>query len=151
MCIDSKINFKNCFEFSKTKMFRSLLGIRSLGSRSYSSYSRYQKFVEKERHALPSRPLNFEKQQLTNVVESKAEFEFVEKLLPSQIVPEPPKHDSYPTPSGWVPVNVELASKLPYAVLRTRFHQFPMYPLEREGGSRKLVRIKNIEGDIWVG
>ncbi len=132
-------------------MFRNLLGIRSLGSRSYSSYSRYQKFVEKERHALPSRPVNFGKQQLTNVVESKAEFEFVEKLLPSQIVPEPPKHESYPTPSGWVPVNVELASKLPYAVLRTRFHQFPMYPLEREGGSRKLVRIKNIEGDIWVG
>ncbi len=132
-------------------MFRNLLSNRNLVTRSYSSYSKYQKFVVKERQPLPSRPFNLEKQQLTNVIESTEEFRFVEKLLPSPIVPDPPKHESYPTPSGWVPVNVELASKLPYAVLRTRFHQFPMYAIEREGGSRKLVRIKNIEGDIWVG
>lgn len=117
---------------------------------SYSSYKRYENYAEKQRMPLPSRPLTFENQQLTNVVESTEEFKFVEKLIPSSIVPEPPKHDSYPTPSGWVPIDVEKASQLPYAVLRTRFHQFPMYPLEREGGSRKLVRIKNIDGDIWV-
>jgi len=42
---------------------------------------------------------------LTGVVESQdaEEWKFVEALLPSKIVPDPPKHDSYPTPSGWVP------------------------------------------------
>ena len=42
---------------------------------------------------------------LTDVVESRdpEEWKFVEALLPIKIVPEPPKHSSYPTPSGWVP------------------------------------------------
>ncbi len=84
------------------------------------------------------------------MIESKEEFKFVEKILPSELVPEPPAHEVYPTPSGWVPPNPKLSSRLSYAVLRTRFHNFPIYPLTREGGSRKLVRIKFIEGDIWV-
>ena len=83
------------------------------------------------------------------MVESKDEFVHVLKLIGNPIVPDPPNHESYPTPSGWVPPNPEKASKLPYYVLRTRFHNFPIYTLEREGGSRKLTRIKNIEGDIW--
>lgn len=112
--------------------------------------NRYAELAAKERFALPTRPFKHQYEELTDVVESTEEFKYVEKLIGSQIVPDPPKHDSYPTPSGWVPVNVELSSKLSYAVLRTRFHQFPMYAIEREGGSRKLVRIKNIEGDIWV-
>ena len=98
---------------------------------------------------MPSKPLNWKNEEITNVVESKEEFQFVEKLLCSPIVPEPPRHESYPTPSGWLPQNVEKSSKLSYAVLRTRFHNFPIYPITREGGSRKLVRIKFIEGDIW--
>jgi len=42
---------------------------------------------------------------LTDVVESRdpEEWKFVEALMPSKIVPEPPQHSSYPTPSGWVP------------------------------------------------
>ncbi len=71
------------------------------------------------------------------------------KLIGNPIVPEPPKHETYPTPSGWVPTNLEKASKLPYYVLRSRFHNFPIYALEREGGTRKLTKIKYIEGDIW--
>jgi hypothetical protein len=59
-------------------------------------------------------------------------------------------HEKYPTPSGWIPVNVEKALNTPYRVLRTRFHNYPIYRVEREGGSRKLIRIKNIDGDIWV-
>lgn len=45
------------------------------------------------------------KPKLTDVVESRnaEEWKFVEALLPSKLVPEPPKHASYPTPSGWVP------------------------------------------------
>ena len=65
-------------------------------------------------------------------------------------MPDPPVHQSYPTPSGWVPVDVEKAMKQPYRVLRTRFHNYPIYKETREGGNRKLVRIKMIEGDIWV-
>ena len=115
-----------------------------------SNRNRYAEFAAKERFTLPTRPLKYQNEELTPVVESPEDYKFVEKLIPSQIVPEPPQHESYPTPSGWVPVNIEKSSRLPYAVLRTRFHQFPLYAIEREGGSRKLVRIKNIEGDIWV-
>jgi len=45
------------------------------------------------------------KPTLTDVIESRdpEEWKFVEALMPSKIVPEPPKHSSYPTPSGWVP------------------------------------------------
>ncbi len=39
-------------------------------------------------------------------------FKYVEKLIPNQVVPEPPKHDSYPTPSGWVPINPEKSDKI---------------------------------------
>ena len=101
-------------------------------------------------HPLPSRPVNMNDAQFTQVVESKDDFQYVRKILPTLIVPEPPKHDQYPTPSGWVPIDVKKASKLPYYVLRTRFHNYPIYLTEREGGSRKLIRIRYIEGDIWV-
>ena len=45
----------------------------------------------------------YPKQQLTGVEESTAEWKFVEKLLPKELVPEPPKHANYPAPSGWMP------------------------------------------------
>jgi hypothetical protein len=104
---------------------------------------------EKPQYNLPSRPLNYENEEFPNFSESSEDFKHVLSVLPNPIVPEPPKHASYPTPSGWVPPNTEKASKLPYYVLRTRFHNFPIYALEREG-TRKLVRIKHIQGDIWV-
>ena len=98
-----------------------------------------------------NRPLSWSSNfMLTKVIESKEEFKHVLKLLPHEIVPEPPTHGSYPTPSGWQPPKITKSNMLPYAVLRTRFHNFPIYLEEREGGSRKLVRIKNIQGDIWV-
>jgi hypothetical protein len=103
-----------------------------------------------QRPKIPSRPLNWENYTFTKVIESKEDFEHVKKILPQKMVPDPPKHESYPTPSGWVPPNYEKCSKLSYSVLRTRYHNFPIYVLEREGGSRKLVKIRNIEGDIWV-
>lgn len=99
---------------------------------------------------IPSRPSEYKNEQLTKYVESKAEFEHVKKLIPNEIVPDPPQHESYPTPSGWIPVDVEKAKKWPYYVLRTRYHNYPIYREIREGGSRKLIRIKYIQGDIWV-
>uniref|UniRef100_F6YVM6 Large ribosomal subunit protein mL49 n=1 Tax=Equus caballus TaxID=9796 RepID=F6YVM6_HORSE len=36
-------------------------------------------------------------------VESVDEYQFVERLLPPATIPKPPKHEHYPTPSGWQP------------------------------------------------
>ena len=99
---------------------------------------------------LPKRPSDWEKYTIPDVIEAKEDFLFVEKLLPASVIPDPPNHESYPTPSGWLPVDVAKSSKWPYYVLRTRFHQYPIYAEERNGGSRKLTRIKNVHGDIWA-
>ena len=45
---------------------------------------------------------------LTKVKKSSEEWKFVERLLPNQWIPEPPIHDQYPTPSGWIPANGKL-------------------------------------------
>uniref|UniRef100_A0A7N5KE99 Large ribosomal subunit protein mL49 n=1 Tax=Ailuropoda melanoleuca TaxID=9646 RepID=A0A7N5KE99_AILME len=39
-------------------------------------------------------------------VESVDEYQFVEHLLPPTGIPKPPKHEHYPTPSGWQPPRV---------------------------------------------
>ena len=41
--------------------------------------------------------------KFTDVIESKEEWKWVERLMPMKVVPEVPHHDSYPTPSGWFP------------------------------------------------
>lgn len=133
-------------------MFRNLTKLYKINASFNQSVKKsYFSNISKiyERKPIPSRPINQEGHEYTNIVESKEEFKYVKKLIPSLVVPDPPKHESYPTPSGWMPPVYEKCSKLPYFVLRTRFHNFPIYALEREGGSRKLVKIKRIEGDIW--
>lgn len=35
--------------------------------------------------------------------ESTEEFKYVEKLLNNKMIPTPPQHAEYPTPSGWYP------------------------------------------------
>ena len=37
------------------------------------------------------------------VVESADEWKWVERLMPPKSIPLPPKHEKYPTPSGWTP------------------------------------------------
>ena len=46
-------------------------------------------------------------EQFTEVEEHQdgEAFKWVDRLIPSLTVPTPPKHKSYPTPSGWVPVS----------------------------------------------
>lgn len=115
------------------------------------SNNQQQQSQEQEQFKLPSRPNNLKDEKLTGVIESKEDFEkYVKKILPNNMVPDPPVHKSYPTPSGWVPPDSEKASRLPYFVLRTRFHQFPIYP-EMRDGSKRYVLVRNIEGNIWVG
>ena len=89
-----------------------------------------------------------ERNPLTDVEVSKEEFKYVEKLLPAFTVPEPPKHEKYPTPSGWIPPSPKSTS-YEYFVERTRFHNFPVYLSETDGGTRKLTVINRVKGDHW--
>lgn len=43
--------------------------------------------------------------KLTDYVESAEEFKYVEDLLPLERIPEVPRHEKFPTPSGWYPPN----------------------------------------------
>lgn len=44
-------------------------------------------------------------------VESVDEYHFVERLIPPTSIPKPPKHEHYPTPSGWQPPRGELGDR----------------------------------------
>ncbi|XP_058876672.1 large ribosomal subunit protein mL49-like [Acipenser ruthenus] len=82
------------------------------------------------------------------IVESTDEFRFVERLIPPSRVPEPPKHQQYPTPSGWTPPSAE-PPPLPYTVRRSRMHNIPVYT-DITHGNRKMTVIRKISGDIWA-
>ena len=55
--------------------------------------------------------LNYDKSTLSDetnssevqYVVSHEDFKWVRRLLPPSVIPEPPKHEKYPTPSGWSP------------------------------------------------
>ncbi|XP_797620.2 39S ribosomal protein L49, mitochondrial [Strongylocentrotus purpuratus] len=83
----------------------------------------------------------------TELIESKEDFKYVERLLPSMQVPAVPNHTQYPTPSGWSPPS-GAASDLPYSVSRTRFHQIPVFT-ETKKMTQHWTLVKNIKGDIW--
>uniref|UniRef100_A0A2K6BT16 Large ribosomal subunit protein mL49 n=1 Tax=Macaca nemestrina TaxID=9545 RepID=A0A2K6BT16_MACNE len=46
-------------------------------------------------------------------VESVDEYQFVEHLLPATRIPDPPKHEHYPTPNGWQPETPPLSPNFP--------------------------------------
>ncbi|XP_036182605.1 39S ribosomal protein L49, mitochondrial [Myotis myotis] len=81
-------------------------------------------------------------------VESVDEYQFVERLLPPTSVPEPPKHEHYPTPSGWQPPR-DPPPNLPYFVRRSRMHNIPVYK-DITHGNRQMTVIRKVEGDIWA-
>ena len=62
----------------------------------------------------------FYERLITDVEEVKdpGVWKYVERLLKRSVVPELPDHQSYPTPSGWVPPHGELRLKF---VQRSRF------------------------------
>ncbi|XP_054846952.1 39S ribosomal protein L49, mitochondrial isoform X2 [Eublepharis macularius] len=86
--------------------------------------------------------------QYPGIVESTEEYRFVERLIPPTRVPEPPKHGTYPTPSGWRPPQ-DPPPAFPYFVRRSRMHNIPVYR-KMTHGCRKLTVIRKIEGDIWA-
>uniref|UniRef100_A0A8P0PN51 Large ribosomal subunit protein mL49 n=2 Tax=Canis lupus familiaris TaxID=9615 RepID=A0A8P0PN51_CANLF len=81
-------------------------------------------------------------------VESVDEYQFVERLLPPTSIPEPPKHEHYPTPSGWQPPR-DPPPNLPYFVRRSRMHNIPVYK-DITHGNRQMTVIRKVEGDIWL-
>ncbi|XP_007518654.1 large ribosomal subunit protein mL49 [Erinaceus europaeus] len=81
-------------------------------------------------------------------VESVDEYHFVERLLPPTSIPKPPKHESYPTPSGWMPPR-DTPPDLPYFVRRSRMHNIPVYK-DITHGNRQMTVIRKVEGDIWA-
>lgn len=81
-------------------------------------------------------------------VESADEYQFVERLLPATSIPKPPKHEHYPTPSGWQPPR-DPAPSLPYFVRRSRMHNIPVYK-DITHGNRQMTVIRKVEGDIWA-
>ncbi|XP_074861079.1 large ribosomal subunit protein mL49 [Carettochelys insculpta] len=84
----------------------------------------------------------------TGIVESTEEYKFVERLIPPTRIPEPPKHDHYPTPSGWRAPS-DTPPDLPYFVRRSRMHNVPVYK-DITSGNRRMTVIRKIEGDIWA-
>ncbi|XP_074662407.1 large ribosomal subunit protein mL49-like [Tubulanus polymorphus] len=84
-----------------------------------------------------------------NIEETSKDWIHVERILPRKTIPEPPTHESYPTPSGWVPQYAK-PGDYPYFVCRSKFHNFPVY-LDQKGHDlqRKLTTVRKIEGNIW--
>ncbi|KAM6307746.1 large ribosomal subunit protein mL49 [Podargus strigoides] len=82
------------------------------------------------------------------VEESRADYAFVERLLPPTRIPDPPQHPTYPTPSGWSPPTGPPPG-LPYFVRRSRMHNLPVYLLTVKG-NRRLTELRRVEGDIWA-
>ncbi|CAD5123061.1 DgyrCDS11441 [Dimorphilus gyrociliatus] len=80
---------------------------------------------------------------------NEAEWKAVQSLLPLKEIPLPPKHKSYPTPSGWVPPSSTLPDEK-YHIRRTRFHQLPVYLESRLGGWHHLTVIRYCDGDLWA-
>uniref|UniRef100_A0A915JTI4 Large ribosomal subunit protein mL49 n=1 Tax=Romanomermis culicivorax TaxID=13658 RepID=A0A915JTI4_ROMCU len=94
----------------------------------------------------------------TQVESSTEEFKWVERLKPTVIIPDVPKHEKYPTPSGWRPPK-NPPPALPYFVARNRKHVFNI-SLERrrdtldtvtvEFNYVELVVLRNVHGDVFA-
>ncbi|XP_077968043.1 large ribosomal subunit protein mL49-like isoform X2 [Styela clava] len=80
---------------------------------------------------------------------SKDDFKWVERLLPPSIVPSPPEHATYPTPSGWIaPSN---PPNKPYFVRRDRYHILPVMEMRKpKNSTRWMTVVRYVEGDIWA-
>ncbi|VDO42304.1 unnamed protein product, partial [Onchocerca flexuosa] len=39
----------------------------------------------------------------SRAVEIAVDWKYIQRLMPQKLIPDVPKHDTYPTPSGWRP------------------------------------------------
>ena len=112
-----------------------------------------QPWLDPWKHALPPKV-----ETSTSFEEVAIDWKEVEALLPRDVVPPVPHHDTYPTPSGWRPPK-DPPPSLPYYVGRTRMHTFPLYLSRRRDLLNEttldfdyveLVELKNVEGDVFA-
>ncbi|KAK6050849.1 hypothetical protein COOONC_11644 [Cooperia oncophora] len=95
--------------------------LRSLSTPSEPSDDDAKPWLNPWKRALPERTSTF-----TSVEEVKIDWSYIERLMPHEVVPPLPVHDSYPTPSGWQPPQ-DPPPNLPYYVRRRRDHTLPLY------------------------
>ncbi|XP_011557217.3 probable 39S ribosomal protein L49, mitochondrial [Plutella xylostella] len=103
--------------------------------RSYSNYA-HSPFVEKVKEQY-----DFE------IVKNPAEWDYVQRLLPFETIPDVTPKESYP--SGWISPKEE-AKDLPFFIPRTKNHMLPIYLKTINRGTTKSTLIRKIEGDIWL-
>uniref|UniRef100_A0A0N5A9S0 Large ribosomal subunit protein mL49 n=1 Tax=Syphacia muris TaxID=451379 RepID=A0A0N5A9S0_9BILA len=93
----------------------------------------------------------------TDFEEVDVNWDYIERLLPLEVIPEVPKHESYPTPSGWCPPRSDV--NLPYHVSRRRDHLFPLYVSSRRDVLDEktmdftyvqVVKLRKISGDVFA-
>ncbi|KAK5643250.1 hypothetical protein RI129_007095 [Pyrocoelia pectoralis] len=78
---------------------------------------------------------------------SPEEWKYVERVLPPAVVPTPIPKNNYP--SKWKPQGDNLKDR-PYFIARTKNHMLPVYLCISQRGIRRITKIKNIQGDIWL-
>ncbi|OAF67092.1 hypothetical protein A3Q56_05168, partial [Intoshia linei] len=108
-------------------------------------------FIEKQsaiKCETPTLKEYFKGDKFCEVLKSNNEWMFVERLYPKTIVSLPPKHEKYPTPSGWFPINTKLASQESYFVDRTRFHNLPIYIETMKLSTVQISVIRFVSGNM---
>ncbi|RLU20181.1 hypothetical protein DMN91_006788 [Ooceraea biroi] len=75
------------------------------------------------------------------------EWKYVERTLRYQIIPKPPTGD-VELSSGYKPACASPKDR-PYFIERTKNYMQPVYLVISHRGTRRITRIKNIQGDIW--
>lgn len=80
------------------------------------------------------------------ILRNPIEWKYVESILAKQIVPEPEQKTEYP--SGWKPQSNN-TNELAYFVGRTKNHMIPVYLHATYRGTRRITKLRKIQGDIW--
>lgn len=130
---------------ASTKRYRSRYWAGISGGTKYSAYPFEYPLPPEAYELVEGKPTP---ETVTRVEESREDFRYVAKLLHRHAVPAPPKHDVYPTPSGWVPP-ADHVPDLPYFVPRTKYHNLPVYLDKAFHQTKIMTKINNVEGDIW--
>uniref|UniRef100_A0A0K0CT04 Large ribosomal subunit protein mL49 n=1 Tax=Angiostrongylus cantonensis TaxID=6313 RepID=A0A0K0CT04_ANGCA len=114
--------------------------LRTLSTATYIEDDDSKPWINPWRHAVPE-----------TIEEYDIDWSFVERLMPHDVVPPLPVHESYPTPNP--------PPDLPYYVRRKRDHTLPLYlNLKKDQLNEKtldidhveLVTMKGIEGDVFA-
>lgn len=103
--------------------------------RDYSNYA-HSPFVRK-----------IKEQYEYEISKTPNEWNYVERLLPFETIPKFTPKEEYP--SGWVPPKEEAINQ-PYFIQRTKNYELPIYLDITYRGMRKISKIRNIDGDIWL-